>query len=864
MYLLCFLLPILLLVIGFMFQHVFPFGDNTLIRNDFNNQYISYFVYFKEHFSNFHSFIYSNEMALGGNMIGLTAYYLMSPLNIIILLFSVKNISIAIMIITLLKIGLIGFTTSIFFKYFMEKYDYRLNIDKNLFILVLSISYALCAYAMSYMLNIMWLDDIYALPIVILGIERIIDRKSSIVYILSLAYSVVVNYYIGYMICIFSGLYMIYRLLEQRIYKKKIPFKQVIDYVFGSIVGVGLSSFILLPALLSLSGVKSTQYYFTLTPSYNFFHFFEQLLNGALKYNTTRYLVAAPMIYSGLLVLVVLIYYLLNKFVPLKQKILDFAFIFVLFLSSYISGIDKIWHGFNAPEGVPNRYAFIFSFLFLYMAAKSTRYKENNYFAKTLIVSLLFIGSIALMAEKDSAHLPWKLALYNISALTILAIFYYFMRKGNKYLKYIFILVGFIDIGVGTVHTQLISSPGASNSSFVNYYNTTSKIFESIKNKNDFRIGSTFSRSANDPMLLNYNGISHYSSSQPMKDMSYLASLGYYQLFSWAHWTNYNSGSTLAVDALLGVKYVVDNRSLSFMKTIENNKLAMSTYSNNGDLSGLTLINRTNNFKIYKNNLAFKLAFTTNKIVHGNQIKYNPEYNEFDNMNSIFHNFTNKNVYRKDSMQVKSKKSKIFYNITAKETGILYMQIPSSMAQQPYLNQNKDGLFTIKVNGKGFGNISNESENGIIKIGSFSKGDKVSVELAGNLGSYGKLIEKSPNFFSENEELIKQFSNHQENQKLVTISHGDRIVTEGKTNDKYIVYSLPFDNNWKAKINGKSIKVEKAFGNLIAVPIHSRENRIKIELNYIPKGVKTGIVVSSVSVFLLLISIMFERNKKRV
>lgn len=409
-----FFLPVALLIIGFMVQHVYPFGNNTLIRSDFNAQYVNYFVYFKEHFGNLNAFIYSNQMALGGNMVGLTAYYLMSPFNLIFLFFSVKNISVAIMLISLIKIGLCGVTMYLFLNYFVSRNYHKTFINKRLFLVVLATSYALSAYPMGYLLNIMWLDGVYTLPLIILGIEKIIDNKQPYIYVIALSYGLLTNYYIGYMLCIFSGIYAIYRFTEKWLEKKKISLKQMLKYIIGSFVSVGLSAVVLIPSLLSLGGVKSTQYKFTITPSYPLSHFVIQLLNGTLKYNTNDYLIAGPMVYTGLLVLVVMFFYFINESVPFRFRLLDLGLLLVMVTGSYISGFDKIWHGFNAPEGVPNRYAFIFSFLFLYLAAKNFKHIERVTTFKTLIAAIVFIILICLLYIKHSSIMPLKLVLYNM------------------------------------------------------------------------------------------------------------------------------------------------------------------------------------------------------------------------------------------------------------------------------------------------------------------------------------------------------------------------------------------------------------------------------------------------------------------
>lgn len=745
----------------------------------------------------------------------------------------------------------------LFLNYFVSRNYHKTFINKRLFLVVLATSYALSAYPMGYLLNIMWLDGVYTLPLIILGIEKIIDNKQPYIYVIALSYGLLTNYYIGYMLCIFSGIYAIYRFTEKWLEKKKISLKQMLKYIIGSFVSVGLSAVVLIPSLLSLGGVKSTQYKFTITPSYPLSHFVIQLLNGTLKYNTNDYSIAGPMVYTGLLVLVVMFFYFINESVPFRFRLLDLGLLLVMVTGSYISGFDKIWHGFNAPEGVPNRYAFIFSFLFLYLAAKNFKHIERVTTFKTLIAAIVFIILICLLYIKHSSIMPLKLVLYNICMLLLLIYAYFVMNKSKGFLKYLFLLLGIIDIGIATVRAQTFPIPATKNTSFVSYYNQTSKVIDKINDKQNIRIGTTFSRSDNDPMLLNYNGLSHYSSSQPMKDLEYLSSLGYYQIYSWAHWINYNSGSTVAADSLLGIRYIVNNSTSSMNSILNSTHLSMTSYAQRGNFAGLIFKYKYKGFSVYENRNAFKIAFGANNIKSGNQIKYNSDQNEFMNLNSIFHNWTLQDIYKSIPYSVSGIVKDRVYKLKPQQGGILYMQIPSSGKQQPTLNANNQGIFSIKVNDKNIGYSGNEGENGIVKLGKFVSGASVNVTVHKNLNSTAF---NEPIFYVENDKLVKKIANERNKQHLITRLNNKVITTKGNSSDKYIVYSIPYDNAWHATINGSKVKVERGFGNLISIPVN--KGKVDIVLKYIPKGLRVGIFLSSASLIVLCFwSILNLRDK---
>ena len=91
-YLLAFLIPFLIVNIVFMRLGVSYFGDKNILISDMEAQYISLFNYFKNIFNGTESIFYSFNSGLGNAMMSTFAYYLASPLNLILLLFNTENL----------------------------------------------------------------------------------------------------------------------------------------------------------------------------------------------------------------------------------------------------------------------------------------------------------------------------------------------------------------------------------------------------------------------------------------------------------------------------------------------------------------------------------------------------------------------------------------------------------------------------------------------------------------------------------------------------------------------------------------------------------------------------------------------------
>ena len=57
--------------------------------------------------------------------------------------------------------------------------------------------------------NIMWLDCILLFPLIVYGLERLVREQKGMLYCVTLGLSILSNYYISIMTCLFLVLYFI-------------------------------------------------------------------------------------------------------------------------------------------------------------------------------------------------------------------------------------------------------------------------------------------------------------------------------------------------------------------------------------------------------------------------------------------------------------------------------------------------------------------------------------------------------------------------------------------------------------------------------------------------------------------------------
>ena len=84
---LSFLLPLFVMMVIYATMGVYPFGNSTLLTVDLGQQYVDFFSYYRTTLlSDPSALFFSFTKSFGGEMLGLWAYYLMSPFNLIFLL----------------------------------------------------------------------------------------------------------------------------------------------------------------------------------------------------------------------------------------------------------------------------------------------------------------------------------------------------------------------------------------------------------------------------------------------------------------------------------------------------------------------------------------------------------------------------------------------------------------------------------------------------------------------------------------------------------------------------------------------------------------------------------------------------------
>ncbi len=375
--LLAFSFPLLTVLAALVITGCYPFGDRTMLTVDLYHQYAPFVVTFRNKILSGDSLFYSWNDGLGQEFYAAYANYAASPLNLLALFFTAKTIPVYIGMVTCLRAGLSG----LFMMFFLAEND---NNRVDNITVVFACSYALCGWYIAYFWNIMWCDAVVLLPLVMLGLRKLLIERKCAFYAVTLALLIFCNYYAGFFVCLFLVLFapayyvMLFTPGKPKGDPMRLCFKTFVGaalrFAFSSAVAAGATAILTIPTYLILQNCSATgdslPKDFTLQN--NLFDFLGRLMvapNPNIRDGMAN-------VYSGIVAVVLLpLFFMLPKKtgITLRHKISFGFLIFVMYLSFTNRTLNFIWHGLHFPNQIPYRESFLMSFLLVFVAFLTIR-----------------------------------------------------------------------------------------------------------------------------------------------------------------------------------------------------------------------------------------------------------------------------------------------------------------------------------------------------------------------------------------------------------------------------------------------------------------------------------------------------------
>ena len=885
---LSFVIPFITLIILFAVNKIAlnNYSNSTIMMMDMQSEYIAYMRDLRRILLSNGSLIYTNSKVFGGDYLSIFTFYLSSPFNLFVVFFKEEAIPLFFIWSSLIKMAFASLNF-----YLLTRLTGKFTYQKIIF----AIGYGLISYSFIFLSNYMWLDGVMILPLVILGLHYLKDKKKNYywVYPISLGYSLLTSWYIGFMVAVFTTLFFLYLFFKDFQKEDHESLKFLIRFIAFSLVGGLISSSYWLTAFVHLSGTKGA----VELPPLSFYSI-TTFITGFLENNYADYhLITLYNGYSSMFVgvvpLVFMMVFFFNKKFTFKERMILLGILLFYCLSALFSPLYALMHGGREPTWFPTRFSFIIGFLVCYLGSLcADNIEEVHPISFTLPLGMGIITIIILsfakhskFVEKYPISIP-SVIMYFVTVIFASLICYFHHYPFNKlkesklllwlpHLTALLLVVQIASIYRGSDKVIKVNKEANQYQKYETYLkdHELSQSFEKIKqydketdNSSFYRMESTFNRPGNynnidnNPMFYSFNGISHFSSSDKKAVQDYIKKLGFHD--NW-FFSRYDGGSTFSMNSLLGIKYLVENT---------NQYTNIHPYFLDYDTFKKLDLSDENGSSFYKNDYAINLGLISDKtsshfIGEGKNVGDKTYwYDHFEYQNQIFKTFVNK--YDKDvfiPLTITGFSSDADYeiddlgiyhykNVKTNDAIRITFEVPESAYQYPLYFSEKDcsSAATYLIDGiqqeintywhygiRSFRDISNHKHT----LSIFFKDDYEDISIR-------------PELYYENLDTAKEYLSYLKDTsfKVDKIKNGltskayegEMEITE---NNKDLIFTLPNETGIKVYVDNKLQKSFTKWNVFTAIDLSNislGKHKVRIEYQDIPFTLSLPLSITSI------------------
>ncbi|KRK90298.1 hypothetical protein FC99_GL000052 [Levilactobacillus koreensis JCM 16448] len=846
-----FLTPFILMTVYFIYRQMAPFGSSSLLTVDLGQQYIDFFAYLRRALLHDPSSIfYSFANGLGGEMLGTWSYYLLSPLNWILLLCPGTLLTTGVFLLTVFKYGLSGLT----FAWLLDKTTKQTDLKAITF----ATAYALMGWSIANQLNVMWLDAAYLLPLIFYGLYLLMQTGKWRTYVIWLTLMLVVNYYMAYMICLFMILAFIWLAVDQFTNWRHF-WGQTFSFAWTSAVSGLLAAFVLLPTWWSLSQSKAQ---YTVTSFKWKFEFFPPKMIAKFfmgAFNFDQMPDGTANLFIGAIALLGSLFFFSDRRIRLRSRLTAGIVTVFLALSLCVQPLDLLWHAGQFPVWYPYRFSFIVSFWLIWLAAQTLTNDFQPGWLAIAIVTLIVVAGSAYVALnlKKFAFLSWSQILLGLLfiifalALTTLPIHHHWIYP-----------LAFFVIGVTEVSANAFISLNnisyVSQGEYGNYTNELQQLVDRVQKKDTgaYRIGKTFLRTKGDAFQTGYNGGGVFSSVLPKTTPTFFGNIGNPDGDGFVEYSN----GTLVTDSLLNMKYYFQQKQLSGALA-GTSILPAST--NKADLADYHITNQDHWATTYRNPYALPMGYATgsqiltlkNKTADPAQYQANwlaaltgnPSDQHLytaENFNQVdFQNIGQQTKITGAMLQKKNllKPAKITLTFKPTSNDAYYLTFGSTV--------NPDNA-TFILNGKQLDQYKTYRNTILVSAADHAKGktQKLTIQL-----KKGSLWLENFTLYRLNTAKFKRAVKQLQTQPWHLTKHSNRYFSGTITTtqrNQVLNTSIPYSKGWHATVNGKPAKTHKTLNMFTAIKLP--QGNSTVTLSYWPPLLNVGLLVSGGTLIVLL------------
>ena len=845
---LAFLLPFLLMGVGFQQAGMHPFGDRQFLVTDLWHQYYPFFQILAEKLQSGGSLLYSWQTGMGTNFLSILSYYAASPLNLLSFFIPKESLRTGMMVILMLKFACAGGFMAMCLRYVFRKNDLSITMFGTM--------YALCSYMVGYYWNTIWIDTVALLPLVMMGLCALVREGKYRLYAVSLALALMSSYYIGYMVCIYIVIaFFLLCLFEST--KPKTFFRRFGTVTGISVLGAGLVSFVLIPAFFALQLTHSANN--TFPTETKFYEAWRDIIANMLPYTEVTSKEGLPNLYCGLLPVLLLGVFIIAKKIRLREKIAGILVLAFLIVSCNLNYLNFIWHGFHFPNMLPYRFSFLFSFTLLIMAYRAYQILLEEKFslfqwAGMIVVGGVFLGLGYTSGIQEEDH-KFVISSAILGAIYLIVIFC------RLFTPKVFIQIMLCGVTIYEMGVQAVTGVNAVGSSSYTAYPANEKNIEQLLAIRDQREDELFSRTEltmwytlNDPALYDYNGLSQFSSMANERVTTFMRHIGIPA--GEASHRYFYANNTPLVNIMADVKFLMakdgynaDSVNSSMIGQSGETALFQETYNLglgflvDGESQFMVMDDTLNAFE--QQNALWKTItgisgdlFTPVDITHVGHQGYEvlrKSYGEYS--------------YTRQS-DAPAEDAFLKYNYTARQDGMLYALCKVTDAENLDIWYNDEKIHTYNIGRQAY----------TMPIGNYKTNEMVTLKVM--MKEEYKKGTVQVYVYQLNQDVLEEGYQLLENGRLHLTEFADThfkgTVTADKARTLYL--SVPNDNGWTCYVDGKQAELYSLFGAMCAVNLSEGEH--EIEMRYSPPGFKVGIVISVCSLAVLVVLYLIELKRR--
>lgn len=780
-----------------------PFGPNSVMTGDLNSQYIPFYAHFYDALRDGGSLFYAGDMGLGGGSFALFAYYFASPFAWLYLLFDPGTYGWLCCVVYALKITL---AATAFVWYLGRRWG-----PCPLFI-PLGWCYGLMGYTVAYAQNVLWLDSVILLPLVAAGLDALLRGGRGLAFPLALGAAIFTNFYMGYMLCLFSVLYFAARLAAAPLPGgARASARAFGRFAVGGVLAAALAGAVLVPAVAQILTVKNTALAFDGGVQFDLASLAQKFFTGNFVWSDVQS--GLPPVYCGMLGLAGALLYAVSPR-PRREKLAFAALTALLVLGLWWRPLDLAWHGFSPPNWFPYRQSFLLVFWLLELGggALTSPLRPRRVLGAAVLGGAM--AALALLARAETyGRRRWALACLMLALALALA--WLWGRAAHRPpLRRLWAgalalaCAGELALNATWALRQFEGYTVAEYAAFVTDGRATVRGIQA-QGADGLRVEKTFFRTLNDPMLLGYEGLTHFSSVQDGGGALLLMALGYR---NYGSSYGYLAGSTAAADSLLGVGYFLARDGGAVPTHFEPTELdtPWEVYANGNALPrALWSPGTAADFALAGDGDPFAAVETLYTALLGRDAGL----------------FTRLDAPAKGDS----------FTLTATGDGILYGVFTGTAADLPLTVDGRDAGTVLSLE---------RSSGAVVDLGRVTAGQTVSVRLGGAVdGAAFALLDETA--------LAQACAALRESAPAVTgWRDGDIALALDRADAGLVVLSLPYSENWRALVDGEPVDVQDA-GGLLAAAVPGDQHTLS--LRYAQPGAAAGAALSLAGLAALLV-----------